>query len=727
MTIASAIIWIIGFSLSVILGPTLNIWTWGPTMLCFSVATALTLPGIWRDHLVRLNPFILLSGLLTVTWFAGRAWLSPAKELALLDLSLVAMATSSFIVFHHIFHNKTAQAIIISGIALLLAADLVVLAAQIRNIDYYFLMPHSERIWPSGFFRHYSHGAAFLIGTSLLLAGFSLKSSWPTFCRIALFLLAGLGLAAVVATKSRSGMLGAGGGVLALTLYWIFTTKRDDRKWVGATLVLAPFFLLGITIISLSLLDSVQQTRHEGSNLVDMLDNDIRLYLYGIALSCTGLHPFIGGGSRSFSWECYQFWKPDDFGWLSSDPQHVHNEFAQVFTDYGIIGAFLLTLFIIGIWVTCTFYSLNKGEWSRHPHSDAWRIGGISAFIGIFIQSNFEGILRTAPGAILLGVCLAAASHVHVHHAFGSATRFAFRRIHLTTISILMIGVMGLYGWKGSMIIRTLWPVTFEKNAVPSENKIQAYSEALEIWKLESLYTERGIHYSQLAFEDPEGSEFRNLLNLALKDYQAASLLHPYTPLHPRNAAGVSSALGQTESAGELYQKAIRLQGGMEAAYKARFQYAIHLHRTGVMALETKQFAESIRSFEAAKSQLEMTPAYIHGAPFYELQTTIHINLAIALENHGEYERALALYDAANANHHAAVMLTGLGVKIWGKRRPADAMRIFLEAETRLKKSAALHPGVTKNDRDGLMEYLQSRIQLLQRTRYEPSENLVFE
>jgi O-antigen ligase/tetratricopeptide (TPR) repeat protein len=730
MTAASALFWIAGFVLSAVMGPTLRIWTWGPTILCFAAATAFAIPNIWRDGMGKFNLYILITGVATATWFAGRAWFSPAEELALIDLTLVAMAVSTFIVLQNAFRSNSAQAIIITGIALLLCTNLAVMAVQMKDISYNLLIPHKILAWPIGLFRHYSHCAAFLIASSLLLGGFSLKSSWLLLARITLLIIAVIGLAAVFITKSRSGMIGASGGFLALIIYWLFISKRDDHKWSGVALVAAPLFVLGLIAISLSTLETVQQIRHGSGDLVNMMDNSIRLYLYGIALSCIMLHPLIGGGSRSFSWENYQFWSHEEIGASVADAEHVHNEYVQAFTDYGIIGAGLLTAFIGGILILCTFRSLVQGGWTKYALAEAWRIGGIAAFIGIFIQSNFEGILRTAPGAILLAICLAAASHDRIPEISKSSKHLWPRRLALTAFSLLAICLLGFYGWKGSMVSKDLWTTTFAKSPISTEQKITNYTRALGHWKLESLFSQRGLLYHDLATQLTDKKQSAENLELAVQDFKEAHLLHPFTPLHPRNAANALSGLNRVNEASAYYEKAIQLQGGFEAAYKSRLLYAQHLFKSGATQIHTGNPVLGIKHLNQANEYLNTFPGYLHGTPYYSLKKELTLSMAIAYEDQKQFQLALETYDLASrvhvdpdANCLAGFMLTEIGDSALADQRPTDALRLFLEAEKRLQQSAQSDL-ITHEDLNIILEHLRKKIISLKTEQHNPSKEI---
>ena len=99
MAVISSIFWVIGFILSVTLAPQLRIWAWGPTMICFAVSSLAALPPIWNSRNSRADLFIVISGMILVSWIALRAAVSPVAELAQSDLLLMAMAVATFICF----------------------------------------------------------------------------------------------------------------------------------------------------------------------------------------------------------------------------------------------------------------------------------------------------------------------------------------------------------------------------------------------------------------------------------------------------------------------------------------------------------------------------------------------------------------------------------------------------------------------------------------------------
>ncbi len=101
---------------------------------------------------------------------------------------------------------------------------------------------------------------------------------------------------------------------MTLLFLCILAGKQSVKKWFVPAIIAFPFLLIASGVFFLNSLSQVQETRSGDSDLTGLLDNDIRLYLVSIALSCIAIHPFFGGGSRSFSWECFQFWDTEAMG-----------------------------------------------------------------------------------------------------------------------------------------------------------------------------------------------------------------------------------------------------------------------------------------------------------------------------------------------------------------------------------------------------------------------------
>jgi O-antigen ligase/tetratricopeptide (TPR) repeat protein len=736
MASLSSILWILGFILSVVIAPQLRVWSWGPTMLCFGAATLAALPVLFRKDLGREAMYALVPGIATAAWIVVRSHFSPVAELAMQDLLLVAMAVSTFIVFRAAGGGALSGKLLVGGIALILGASLWVIARQIADPAFAPVFPARGTLSVRGFFGHYSYCASFLIPTSLLLAGLALHGRFHGIFRAILLALAVGGLVAVVYTKSRGGVIGAGLGLATLAVGSVLIGKRDGKRWFIPVAIISPLALIGATVFFLNVLEGVQQSRSGGGDLAGMLDNTIRFYMLGMAMSCIAWHPWLGGGSRSFSWECFQVWDVAAYGRAGGKPEHVHNELVQTVTDYGIVGGALLLAFLGCVVIAALARTLSKDRAGDSGLSDGWRTGGLAGLAGLFAQSHFEGIFRLPPGAILLALCLAAASAT-VPKPSGKRRMPLANGLLAASALIAMIPLFA-YGWKGTKATLVLWPAYYSHIPLGTEARIDALSGGIAAWPLNDLHQQRGALYRELAADaELDADARRGLLDLALADFRSASGLHPFDPVNPLNMAGTLLLLGKEAEAEVLYRHAIKAQGNMEATFNANHRFAEHLFRKGSEGYNRGDFPAAVTTLRLAAQHLaralELAHGWSMGASGSDLRVDILSALGRALEATGDHRGAMEQFDLAttvrkggSAHYHAGRMLGKLAVAAWGERRSEDALRLFIEAEKRTVKANPLPPGVTTENRNAYLAYLRNSIRFLRGAKIEPSEKVDF-
>ena len=737
MAVVSTIFWVLGFILSVVIAPQLRIWTWGPTMLCFAIAAASAIPPIWKEGRNRADLSIVILGAILVFWLTTRALVSPVLELAESDVLLIAMAVATFLSFRAAAPHKVCRRILLIGIGIIASASVFVIARQVITPDYSPVFPSNGNSWPAGFFGHYSYGASFLIGVSLILGGVALHSKERYWVKIILGVIALAALVAIYYTRSRGAIFGVAGGVLALLFFTLIVGKRDGRKWFAYGIVALPIVLIAVGFtLFLGWKDAQELRGTGGATVIGMFDNGIRLHLLGIAASCIQLHPWIGGGARSFSWECFRFWDYDAMGQGSNKPEHVHNEIVQTVTDYGIVGVSALIVFLIVLVVIATFRLSTAKRKSFVEFEDGWRIGGLAAFAGLFIQSNFEGIFRIPPGAILLALSLSAIC-LNQNKRYVDEGKPWLKSGILTLFAMGSVFFLIVGGWKGTRVSMVLWPSFFGNVTVGKESKIDAVSDALQIWPMFSLYQHRGILYQQLAASDQDEKTAKAFLRLSLDDFKTASELHPFDPTSVVGAALSLSGLQQNTEAEAWFGRAIGLQGEMEAGFQAHFFFAKHLNKKGIAQYDPDEPANSLVALELASRNIEEAFKFsweIWKIPEnHRLRVSIFENFARVLEDTGDYRRALEQYDYASTLQHgttshyrAGILLGKLAVKAWEERRGSNALRLFLDAKYRIGLATELPDDVTPEKRDEWKGYLEKSIGYLKSAKYEPSESIEF-
>jgi tetratricopeptide (TPR) repeat protein len=716
---------------SVTIGPQMRPWTWGPAMLALALSLAASFSTFWRKPKFAADFGLIAMGTLVAGWFAWRAWISPVAELGQADLLLLVGAVGTFICVRGIERNPLAEQILVWGIALLLLANVIVLGRQVIDPTYSPIFRTRASPFPSGFYAHYNEAANYLIASSLIVAAAAMFGKHASGIRILWGVIAIAGLTAVYFTRSRGGILGAAVGSTVFVIAALIIARRNESRWFAPALVVIPFIALGIGGFLYSGWEESQEIRNSintGKGIEGIMDNNCRLYFLGIALSCIGLHPLLGGGSRSYSWECFRFVDGKNQGdIITRKPEQVHNEIVQAATDYGLLGAGLLILLLVSLSIIVMVRLLLPDHLKESGTADAWRIGGVAALAGMLVQSNFSFVFHLMPGAILLGISLGQMAHSSTTQA--GKLQVIASKIFLSGAALGCMVLLVPVGWRGSQVTRILWPTYFSKDSHPgNESRIDAITEAIRLWPQPSLYQERAIALqSESISAAPQ--DFRKIANLAILDYQRAEELHPYDPGPAINRANLLSQLEQDTDAQEAYGRAIQLQGGMEPAFRSHFLFAVHLLRKGLRQFDPEDPVPTLDSMEIAAQQIEKAAEQMHRVThdIKESRVSIHESLGAAREASGDYQGAMEAYDfaskldfGARAHYRAAVLNGKIAIVAWSKRKPGEALGYFIEAKNRLNRTPDLPQGVTLSQRADYLAYLDQTIGFLKGAKIDP-------
>ncbi len=729
MPVFSSVFLVIALVLGVVIGPQTRAWTWGPAMLALGFSVAAALPGFWRKS-KRAGDFGMHTfGLLVACWFVWRAWFSPVRELAEADLMLLAGVVGAFISVREIEGNRIAERILVWGIALLLLANVVVIGKQIGDPTFSPVFRARADGFPSGFYAHYNEAANYLIASSLLVASAALLGPYGRVTRSVWGLIAIAGLAAVYFTRSRGGILGAAVGTGLLACGALVIGKRSGARWFSWALVAIPLVGIALAAFLLQGWQGSQEIRKAGAGISDVLDSNYRLYFLGIAMSCIGLHPFTGGGSRCFSWESFQFYDVGVQGSaISHKAQQVHNELVQAGTDYGLIGAGLL-IGLLGGWtliavIRILFADSPEGESTA---GGAWRLAGLSAFTGMFVQSCFSFVFHLMPGILLLGICLGKMSRSAVNRS--TATPGIGSKIPLSFATVACVLWLIPLGWNGSRTTQILWPSYFSKQTTTSpQSKTAALTAAIAVWPVSDFYLERAM-LSQAAASKPAGRITTESTQSAIRDYQQAGNLHSYDPGIQLNLANLLSEEERDAEAEAAYDRAIRLQGGMEPAFQARYFSATHLLRKAQRQFTAQDPSPTLTTLEAAAQQMEQSVKDMRWAApnIYDTRVAVHENLGAAREANGDYRGAGQAYDFAStltagskAHYRAGLLLGKQAEAAWRDRRPSEALSDFIEAKRRIELASELPGNFTPSQRLEYLAYLGRSIDYLKGAKVEP-------
>ena len=711
----SSVFLVISLILAVLIGPQTRAWSWGPALLALGLAVAAAIPEFWKKGRGTGDFALLVLGTLTVGWFAWRAWGSPVAELAQADLLLLAGAVGAFVSVRAIEGNRPAERVLIWGIALLLLANVVVVALQVQTPSFAPLFKSRPALFPSGFFGHYNEAANYLIASSLIVAAAALFSRDKLPSRLIWGLIAIAGLAAVYFTRSRGGVLGAavGSGVFACTALVI--AKQRGSRWFALGLLAIPMIGLAIGAYLFSGWQDSQQIRNAAVTITTVMDNSSRLHLYGAAVSCFFLHPWLGGGSRSFSWESFQVLTRKINGNSSTHkPEQAHNELLQALTDYGLVGAGLVTA-LLGAVALVAFIRILFLK--ADDSSDVWRLGGLAALAGMLVQSSFSAVFHLMPGVLFLGISLGMMSRSSA--GGGRKWHVPGSKFFLTAAATACLILILPLGWKGARVTHALWSSHLGKgHEISPEMRIDALDRAIAIWPQSTFYVDRATTMqAKLAAADIGGAFDKKAAERVVIDYENAQRLHPFEPGAVVNRANMLSYLDRNSEAEEAYAQAIPMQGGMEPAFRAHFFHANHRLQKGNQAFQAGDSVAMLAELNVAADQIEKSVE--HGADAHQMRIVIHETLGFAREANGDLQGALRAYDfasnlpyGAHVNYRAGMVMGELANKTWVEN-PSKALGYLIEAKRRIAMTPRLPAHIPESHLINYRTHLDQFIQLL--------------
>ncbi len=736
MNILAATFLSVALILAVVLGPQTRPWTWGPSLIFLGLAVLCAVPSFIR-HKARAGSGFLILGAVAAGWFAWRAAVSPVAELRMADLLLLCGVVGSFVAMAPVSGDRRAEGIFLWSLAALLVANVVVIFLQVADPTFHPVFASKPVTLPSGFYTHYNECANFLVGAGFILGGASLFGSYSRATRIVWGLVAAGGLLAVYYTRSRGGILAVGGASVVFAIVALLTAKRRNSRYLSLCVIMVPFLLLVAIGWIFKGWGDAQNFRFQTDETTvtaaaTVMENSVRLHFIDIALSCIQLHPWGGGGSRSFSWECNQFWILSDHGTGAARVEYVHNELLQSATDYGIVGAILLVALLS--WASLKVIIRSCSNWGSPGFSvnDALQAGGIAGLAGMFIQSSFSFVFHLFPGVILLGICLG--RMVFQYEREESRKHPRAEACILTAAGVATALVALWMGVTGTRLLVILWDSYFRVPAETSHDaKAAALTRATAIWPQASLYGERSFALQRSAQEAGLPASANPFVFEAISGYQEAIRLHPYDANLRTNLAALLESVGKDEEAEQEYRQALLLQGGMESAYKAHLGYSGYLVRRGMRELASNRMDEASLSFGEALQQLERSeeksPPWIRDQPaVYEQIASLYIGVGITNEAAGDYTDALAYYDRvaealgkSEGHFRAGLLLGKMAETAWKERQPSKALTLFQKARQRLEAANNLPP-TQRNMRDEHLSFVSTRIQYLLDARITPDE-----
>ena len=398
----------------------------------------------WKRLRIALPVFALLwLGVVQIIPFGSPASTTAPENLALAELtantlSLDPQATREAVVkllalaiyfFAAIITLPDPQRRRIVFILLTVFGFAVSVFAIVQRLTYnglmYWVRPVSDYIAPYGPYGNYNHFAGFI---ELILP---LPFAYLLFARInveqrVLWLFSVVMMAvAVVFSLSRGGMLAIGVEMMALLIIAALNRGRlgasDRRAALGNKIIVAVAFI-SIASIALwigyePLVKRFQLTR-EGAQEYSVVT---RVEYWRASWRMFLDHPVCGVGLGAFP-AIYP-----SYGRSSAKYERLeqtHNDYLQLLTDAGLIGAAL------GLWFLFEILRVARRQWAMltdaRSQDRAIIIGGYAAVLGLLIHSFIDFNLQIAANALLFLVVVALATSPRIQKNAGQKDENTF-------------------------------------------------------------------------------------------------------------------------------------------------------------------------------------------------------------------------------------------------------------------------------------------------------------
>jgi len=733
----SAFFLIVSFFLACLLGSSTDEWSWGPAMLSLAVslaAVSVILPP--KSVRVRISGFVWASVALALGYMAARAWFSPVKGLAVADLMLMALCCGSFVVCALHGNWKRFVSVLMIGLGVLVAVNALVALLQFRDPAFSVLPGHRNSMEPSGFFPHRNYFANFQVVAGLWLGGLAAfgGAGLSKWLRVGTGVAALMSLASVPLSQSRGGVVALGVGVVVLMALAAYASSRRKGHSGSWLLLAAPVLIVLMAVGAFKLLNRVQSERRTGTGVEDTLSEAGRFQYAQKALEGAMNHPFFGGGSRSVSWENYQYWSHKTNGYVSADLVFAHNEPVQTIADYGLLGFLLVLVAVAGL---LTIGMIRLGEEARRSGDGraGMILGCVAAGVAMLVQCQFSFVFHLAPGAMLFGAVMGLLAAGGAQGAMAdSKGRDPMRRIvHAGALFLAILMV-----WPGIKATKALYAISSGKSASGDSvdgvlARAYALGNAASNWGSPSLFLSlgRAWYWAAMLEENPELRAGR--LDRAIQAYAEAARLHPYDPQIAVNDALALSEDGRLKEAQSEFRRAVELQHGLEAAFHARYIYGQELCRNAEKFVLRKEYGKAAKSLELAKELIEDAMRDDGRVVVEGRRLVIRISRALAevyLKLGREDDALKVLKEAAaqpgvggvKAHYYVALEMFRRGEKVWYARKPEEALRWFVDALAEARKTAGKYPeGVDPKTGAKLRKQIQARIQFLEGAGIQPA------
>lgn len=393
--------------------------------------------------------------------------------------------------------------------------------------------------------------------------------------------------------------------------FWLMSRVFAGRSAVAAGVCLAVLVLAGTVGLSVLLAQDGGADR-----LAHWLDSHDRLYLSSLALDAGERAPWFGNGARSFVWEALPM------SWTKYAPNYAHNEYLQMFADYGLAGCvLLLAALVVHVWMGLQRLGCEEG---RRPALVAAAMAGfamMALYAGLDFVWHSMGLLAVA--AFCAGVMAAPCKPpLRAESKAGRGVLLGVGAAVLAGLVFLSVQLFPTWcrQWGYSELVDAR--VSVQSRAAALSSVVAGYKDPLVVNEYVRL----------LAEASPSVSAWE----AGVRRLDESLAFNPKYLYNAAMKADLLDRLGRFREAESVHRR-LHVPGGMvhNGIYPWRPVYALHLADWGMSLVKSDPNAAlsllqsalplmngMVDGWAPAQSQLRMTPAEERRAREM-LQTTI--------------------------------------------------------------------------------------------------------
>jgi O-antigen ligase len=540
-------------------------------------------------------PFLVVQSLaaaVLVLWVA-RLWLSPRPQFlwppicwAVLAFSLYAIGRYFTADIEYIARQELIRVLVyaflffavlnnlhrqeLTQIAVL---TLVFLAMAISGYAIYQYVANSDRVWfaikpylhrGSGTYICPNHLGGFLEMLVPLGLAFSLASRLNHVGKILVGYASLVILAGIAVTVSRGSWIATG---LALLLFFIILSCHRSHR-------LAAFVALFVIIGGGAyLVPKSHFFRERARQLVNtqtgQIDDDTRFDIWSSAYRMWRENPWWGVGPAHFD-RRFRAFRPAN---IQMQPERAHNDILNTLTDWGIVGAVLVTsafiLLALGVaktWSAVRVMQRDIGE-KKRSNKFAFVLGASIGLVAILLHSLVDFNMHVPANAILT-VTLMALLSSHLRFATDQYWITVRPWLKVLTSFLLLAGVMYFAQQDWRLGSEYVWLNRAELASPYSPEEVALLSKAFAIepknpdtaYKIGEAYLfqskEGGMRYQG---QELQGLTYKELATRAMQSFDRSSKLDPWNAYNFANYGWCLDWLDRKSESGAYFEKANQL------------------------------------------------------------------------------------------------------------------------------------------------------------------------